>query len=339
MKRRSGINIGHDAFLDVVANLVGILIILLAIFGSQSGAAIRASMVDSDVVENEAIEQAWDETAEVTLRAETATRDSQRLEQMVGVYDAKIAETKRARDWMLDQLAVMNREAETAFEVAGSQRLTQAREQSELESQQTLLEELQSQLDGLEKTDGPTQMLEHLPTPMAKTVYDQEIHVRLKGHRLSVVPIEKLLDLVKESLRAQPSRNGTTRFVDTVGPVGGFVANFVGLRQSGMVRHGSAVRWREAGMAIRTEFVPTPQTQSYSLDEVFAGRSDLSVELAGRDPATTTVTVWLYPDSFDDYRELKRYLYQRGFAAAARPKKMNESIAASPNGSETRSQR
>ena len=35
-RRRSTLELGHDAFLDIVANLVGILIILVVVLGSQS---------------------------------------------------------------------------------------------------------------------------------------------------------------------------------------------------------------------------------------------------------------------------------------------------------------
>lgn len=35
-KRRTTLELGHDAFLDIVANLVGILIILVVVLGTQS---------------------------------------------------------------------------------------------------------------------------------------------------------------------------------------------------------------------------------------------------------------------------------------------------------------
>src|SRR5207302_3207726 len=35
-------------------------------------------------------------------------------------------------------------------------------------------------------------VLEHLPTPMARTVFGSEIHFRLLGHRLAYVPFEEM---------------------------------------------------------------------------------------------------------------------------------------------------
>ncbi len=40
-KKRAVLELGHDAFLDIVANLVGILIILVVVLGSQSTAVIE----------------------------------------------------------------------------------------------------------------------------------------------------------------------------------------------------------------------------------------------------------------------------------------------------------
>ena len=40
-KKRTALALGHDAFLDIVANLVGILIILVVVLGAQSTAAIE----------------------------------------------------------------------------------------------------------------------------------------------------------------------------------------------------------------------------------------------------------------------------------------------------------
>ena len=40
-RKRTALELGHDAFLDIVANLVGILIILVVILGAQSTAVIE----------------------------------------------------------------------------------------------------------------------------------------------------------------------------------------------------------------------------------------------------------------------------------------------------------
>ena len=49
-KNRSTLELGHDAFLDIVANLVGILIILVVILGTQSTAVIE-EIVEQTIAE------------------------------------------------------------------------------------------------------------------------------------------------------------------------------------------------------------------------------------------------------------------------------------------------
>jgi hypothetical protein len=61
----------------------------------------------------------------------------------------------------------------------------------------------------------------------------------------------------------------------------------------------------------------------------------LDIELAGRTPDRTTITVWVYPDSFAEFRRLKEHLYQRGFATAARPLPTDRPIAAGPKGTKS----
>jgi hypothetical protein len=52
----------------------------------------------------------------------------------------------------------------------------------------------------------------------------------------------------------------------------------------------------------------------------------------------TTITVWTYPDSYPEFRQLKEHLYQRGFLSAARPLPHGHPIGGSPHGSKSAAQ-
>ena len=69
--------------------------------------------------------------------------------------------------------------------------------------------------------------------PMAKTVFGDEIHFRLKENRLSIVPIKQLLDEIKRDFErmAAGARDGQTEAA--VGPIRGFVAKY---RMSSAIR-------------------------------------------------------------------------------------------------------
>ena len=52
--------------------------------------------------------------------------------------------------------------------------------------------------------------------------------------------------------------------------------------------------------------------------------------LGAFNPNAVTVTVWVYPDSFPEFRELKEELYQLGFLTASRPMPDGQPISGSP---------
>jgi hypothetical protein len=61
--------------------------------------------------------------------------------------------------------------------------------------------------------------------------------------------------------------------------------------------------------------------------------SELFSRLKAFKPQSTTVTVWVYPDSFDDFRSIKAELFKRGYLTAARPMPEGHPIGGSPDGS------
>ncbi len=115
-RRRSALELGHDAFLDIVANLVGILIILVVVLGTQSTAVIEQineKVEDETVAITEdalASDQQLASLAQHSMRAAAAQTDSNRLEALVKQYDAKLSVRKKERDYLMDLMA----EAEAA---------------------------------------------------------------------------------------------------------------------------------------------------------------------------------------------------------------------------------
>ena len=66
--------------------------------------------------------------------------------------------------------------------------------------------------------------------------------------------------------------------------------------------------------------------------------SDFRQKLAKILPGRTTITIWVYPDGFDAFREIRKELYRQNYTIAARPLPMGEPIAGSPNGSKSAAQ-
>ena len=83
---------------------------------------------------------------------------------------------------------------------------------------------------------------------------------------------------------------------------------------------------------------PLQEPFGQPIDSVLGQGSELDIEIAGRNPDMTTITVWVYPDSFAAFRGLKEHLYKRGFATAARPLPDGHQISGGPQGSRSRAQ-
>jgi hypothetical protein len=83
------------------------------------------------------------------------------------------------------------------------------------------------------------------------------------------------------------------------------------------------------------DLLPVSGNLGEPVEQAILPTSILMQTLRNRSPDNTTVTVWTYPDSFGDYRTLKKALFERGFATAARPLPSGVLIGGSPHGSKS----
>ena len=93
---------------------------------------------------------------------------------------------------------------------------------------------------------------------------------------------------------------------------------------------------RQIGMrVIRWTVIPIASQLGEAVDEALAPTSAFRSALTGHQPDKTTVTLWVYPDSFEVFRLLRKELHQLGFGVAARPLPEGVMIAGSPQGSKS----
>jgi alkylhydroperoxidase family enzyme len=337
-RKRSVMEMGFDSFLDIVANLVGILIILVVVLGSRSREVAEAAAVESL---NNSEEIA--ELRNAAVLADAARRDVTRLRQQASVYELEMQSRRKERSVLLDLLnAAREQWSEKKKELTSDQQ-DAARLAAELALQEKELRDLTGERTRLQGAEDPVIAIEHLPSPMAKTVFGEEIHMRIQGGFLSVVPIDSLVDAIREEFRrgVNGTRPGTSQ--STVGPIRGWIAKYEMERSQTVTSRGGSVgpvvRMEMTGMTIVPTEEPMGTPLANVLDAANRGeRSLLDIELAGRDPATTTVTVWVYPDSYREFRSLKEYLYAKGIATAARPLPTGQPISGGPQGSRSASQ-
>ncbi|MEM9645914.1 MAG: hypothetical protein AAF989_13065, partial [Planctomycetota bacterium] len=335
-RRRTGLQIGHDAFLDIVANLVGILIILVVILGTQSQQALEQA--DSQPKREIATDDQLSALAQHAMRAASAQADANRFEAMIADYDAKLEAKRTQRGMILDLIAQAEhawKQMKSQLDQADVQRAERLTEKRRLEAQ---LVSTRGQKERLEDREAPTVEVDHLPTPMAKTVFGDEVHFRLKDNLLSVVPVESLDKLLVRELKRSFGGNSDQYRTDAIGPVGGYICRYEFEKTRGLRQRGGTVTMARQIRVARIVYEPLREPIGQPLEKILSGGSLLDIELAGRNPATTTVTIWVYPNSFATFRRLKEHLYRKGFPTAARPMAMDQPIAASPNGNRSSAQ-
>jgi len=305
---------GQDSFLDVAANLVGILIILVMVVGSHAKSAFVVGEIppapsaapNSELKEAEAAAA----TAELSVREteakiirqqqEMAFRAAERNQVQTVVLLAE-EELKKARQSMTE-------EDRTQYDVA--QDLIQSKGE---------LQRLGQTISSVVK---PSKMvLQHLPTPMAKTVFGQEVHFRLLEGRLAYVPMHEMTDAMQKDAPTKVHRlRSQARIQESLPVRDGFGARY------SLRREGNMVAFEEIYLVDAEESLGEPADAALRANSLFRSR------LSGLDPKKTTVTIWVYPDSFDQFRNLKTELFKMGFLCAARPLPHGIPITASPEG-------
>jgi hypothetical protein len=83
------------------------------------------------------------------------------------------------------------------------------------------------------------------------------------------------------------------------------------------------------------EFLPVSQTQGETAEQALAANSMFRDRVANLRAEDWTITLWVYPDSFELFRVMRQELYRLGFPTAGRPLPEDKSITASPSGSKT----
>lgn len=326
---------GQDSFLDVVANLVGILIILIIVVGGATGKAMVEATESTQDDGQDAIAAVTD--AELAV-AQKAAAD---VEAEIYATDAKIrteqlevAYRRLERDKILTLISAAERAvSDTRNELDADDQSKFDLEAARIAAKQEL-DAIQIQQAAILRDAAKPGVLEHLPTPMAKTVFGREVHFRLGNGRLAYVPWDELVEQLKSDAPDKIWRlREAANFTETIGPVDGFLMHYT-LRKtetSVAVRGGTAVQQRVE--LDRFTLVPVADDVGEAVTTALKPGSDFMSRVEKLDPNRSTITIWVYPDSFAHFRTFKKLLFDRGFLTAARPLPDGHPLGGSPDGS------
>ena len=399
---------GYDSFLDIVANLVGILVILIMVLGVRAKEAwqradespievvatntfsepMAADLEDSQVDETKSeVFEEYEAVVAVELDpesdvdpngvvlpppdldvtyqgdipsqeditvapvtaspelldipdVETARRQAEEMrlaahetDAQIAALDQQVALQQAYRDELLVALTVGKQQVEAHREQLSEAEAKQAAEREVLQSARQQLTNLQRQVKDFDLAPPEPIVLTHRPPPLAKTVFGREEHFRLHNGLIVHVPMREIGDRLQNEMKNKMWKlKETPQIMETFGPLGDFYVRYLLVRSERKIR-------TETGPLVRTvveldhfELQPVTETLGVPVSTALQSGSSFDQRLSQYDASEVTITVWTYPDSYAELRQLKESLWKRGFLVAARPLQAGIPISGSPHG-------
>lgn len=337
-----------DSFLDVVTNLVGILIILIMVVGVTARDALvqAASQLISPTEESAPTlsieptpprEEVADE--EMLRRHRALVAEVEGLSQQIHSVDQETQGRQNERNQLQLLLSAAKQSLEEVTQQLDEKDQTRIRGQQDLMAEQTRLDKLYDQIESLQNYQPEVRELAHYATPLAKTVFGEEEHFRLSGGRLTYVPINQLVELMKQEAAVKARQMGNRDTItSTIGPLSGFMCEYT-LRRVGYERETSMGTATRQGVELDHFMLQAERPDmGETIEQALRPGSRFREVIGTFDPDRTTITVWTYPDSFHTFRDIKEDLFDLGFSTAARPLPEGHPIGGSPRGQRSASQ-
>jgi hypothetical protein len=349
---------GSDSFLDVLSNVVGILIILIVMAGMQlsrtpilsdrvssqleqaelyqSPAVAPAELAEeSPVIDAEipvddhvpfVVQDKVPEEVQAAVRTLTAERDD--LLRQQSEVDQQLEGLANSERQLGGDLSRRDQELEGRASRISAERRKFRQIQDEMAGQRRKLSSMLADFEAVEQETPNVKAIRHRLTPVSQDVTGEELHFRLAGGRVSVVPLQELLERVKQQVERRreiaAARGG---YKGSVGPIDGYSLEFV-IEVRRMSPQEERMHGMREGYSLelsRCVVIPDPKLQGETVEEALRRGSRFAMAL--RTASTgAALTLWTYPDSFATYRELAEAAHAEGFLVAARPMPFGQNI-------------
>lgn len=331
---------GQDSFLDIVSNIVGILIILVMIAGARVGAVHPNSKpVESASTSDPNPNGDQKKYIEVCRKFESNKEAIQALKGTVGELNTQLQRVKKQAD------NVENQHHQMLLDIDGMETIVQMEsekknktDQEQFEKKRTVfqldekIKELKRIEDSLVHSGKKNINIENVPTPLGKKVEGHEGFFCLKNKRISHVPMNVFSERLRSYFR-NFRQISQSEIDDKMGPIDGYTFHF----------QASLNQIREAdGTHLSFSFnfgecIPENDQLGETLEKAFAAGSVFQQKIALYLKESSTITLFVYPDSFNELREIKKRLLEKGYTIALRPMPPGQRITFSPQGSKSTS--
>jgi hypothetical protein len=339
-----------DSFLDVVANVVGIILrlILVAWVGARSYkvfvppparpaseaevAAARAEPTDPLAPELE------------RQRQELARVQAELLEQL-HQFEEEEQEVQGKRQTLS---SLEDRKAKAVGERAALAGLSKKKgDQSQtaalsLEELRQRGQKVAEEIEALRKLPPPPHQALRYHTPVSAPVQSEEWMFECRQGRVTLVDIGTLLEDALRKARSQVNDlRDRWEISDVTEPIGPFRLRYVLERDRGVAGALGAAPGRGGSYRAslsQWEVEPVTPLRGETAEAALAPGSEFRRIADHLDSRQATVTLWVYPDSFPLYRRLRDHLHEHDIIVAGRPLPEGSWIAASRHGSASRGQ-
>ena len=325
---------GQDSFIDVVCNMVGILIVLVMIVG------VRATGANTPTPASAPVSATAAPAAAKIVMAPADAELLRKLQDTKARADHAELEIADAAGQMLDLeaqsiLVEARREQLTLVKAAVEQDIAERRAklsdegqkkfdvQREIAESEIKLHQLTQEQVSLVSTSTEVEKVVCVPTPIAKEVTGEEIHVRLKHGLLAVLPTDELLaeverrgvDYIRNSL------NHRNQAEEVYGPIDSFrMRFFVARRQAESLPGAPRTMGQEpARIFLRFTFEAVAEQIGQPIEQAMLPDSKFMRKLGSKRTANPAVIAWVYADSYAELRTLKREIWKAGLPLGVRP--------------------
>jgi hypothetical protein len=338
-----------DSFLDLVANVVGIIIrlILIVWVGARSYSSIpkaddatpasvaAATATPDDPLQSELAKSRRElEEAQAQLVAQLRLLHQSQLE--TAQVSHELDQVAKGEDILAGQTTDLDR-------AAGDRKQALTTAALSLEELRQRAAKVRQALRDLQAQPSAKKTL-RFRTPVSQPVHSEELMFECRNGRVTFIDLAALLDEMKRDLDDKAKtlrRQWQVRAV--AGPAGPFQMTYLLERERGPFENMLAGAGPDPDASFRYnlstwQIEPVTLTRGETLEEAMKPGSEFRQVVDHLDPRETAVTFWVYPDSFALFRQVRDYLYERDIMVAGRPLPDGIPISSSRHGSVSRGQ-
>jgi hypothetical protein len=344
--KNDAIQFSFDSFLDLVTNVVGIIIrlILVTWVGARSYHASMQMLDVEPLAPDAPALTVSDDPLHARIEQSKNDLDDAKTRLLAYLKDFESTNTK-AFDARAHLVSLSNRrdalEAELkALEVKNAQRGIQV-QQASLSVENVRLRS-RKLLDDLKKLEAEPTKRKQLKyhAPVSRVVQSEELFFECKAGRVTYIDLPAFMEEIKRSMDGVENElKSSWRVERKTGPSGAFQLRYTIERQRSVLDPGATPTPGNFSYGLSEWSVePIVSERGETLPQALAEKSEFRQLVDPIDANLTTVTFWVYPDSFELFRHLRDHLYERGHDVAGRPLPPGAPIAASRNGTASRGQ-